>query len=600
MRGNFWIFLACLSCAHPQASLNAPQAPIPSPPDSATQAQNDASRGVSDPALSRLLEAHWENLMRSSPIWATDLGDHRFDDQLEDATMEGVLQRRADRDAFLAQAKAIQSSSARDEVTRLLFIEQLEASQGLDVCEFEIWSFSPRNNPLYLFNKLQEMHPISTLLDAENFLKRLEGIPQVIDGEIERIRLGIQQGLVANAESSRRVLEMTEETLKLEAEKWPIASAEPPTGFALTESVTQRIESLLRPSLTRYRDFLRDELLPNARSGEQEGLFGLPNGAACYTALIRHHTTLVRSPETTHQLGIDALESIHEEMRQLGEQIFSTGDLASIFSHLRNDPSLRFENSEEVEAKANSALDRAKERMAEAFDPVPQTDCVVKSIPDFEAPYTTIAYYRPSAADGSRPGTYFVNTYAPETRPRFEAEVLAYHEAIPGHHLQIALAHELDATPNFRRVLHMTAFVEGWALYSERLSDEMGLYTGDLDRLGMLSFDSWRAARLVVDTGIHAMGWSRQRAIDFMAENTPLALNNIENEVDRYITTPGQALAYKTGQLEILRMREEAKAALGEAFDIKDFHRVVLGGGAVSLPVLEAQIQAWWKPLVVE
>jgi uncharacterized protein (DUF885 family) len=178
--------------------------------------------------------------------------------------------------------------------------------------------------------------------------------------------------------------------------------------------------------------------------------------------------------------------------------------------------------------------------------------------------------------------------------------VLAYHEAIPGHHLQIALAHELDATPNFRRVLHMTAFVEGWALYSERLSDEMGLYTGDLDRLGMLSFDSWRAARLVVDTGIHAMGWSRQRAIDFMAENTPLALNNIENEVDRYITTPGQALAYKTGQLEILRMREEAKAALGEAFDIKDFHRVVLGGGAVSLPVLEAQIQAWWKPLVVE
>ena len=287
-------------------------------------------------------------------------------------------------------------------------------------------------------------------------------------------------------------------------------------------------------------------------------------------------------------------------MQALGEQLFETRDLQAIFDNLRSNPDLRFQTSEEVVEKAKSALALAKGKMHLAFDPVPQAECEVEPIPDYEAPYTTIAYYRPSAADGSRPGTYYVNAYAPETRPRFEAEVLAYHEAIPGHHLQIAIAQELDALPTFRRVMHMTAFVEGWALYSERLSDELGLYSGPADQMGMLSFDSWRAARLVVDTGLHAKGWTRQQAIDFMLANTPLAQNNIENEVDRYITTPGQALAYKTGQLEILRLREHAQMQLGEAFDLKAFHRTVLGGGAVSLGILSERVEDWIKEQAVQ
>ena len=210
-----------------------------------------------------------------------------------------------------------------------------------------------------------------------------------------------------------------------------------------------------------------------------------------------------------------------------------------------------------------------------------------------EEEHSTIAYYRQPAADGSRPGQYFINTSSPQTRPRYEAEALAYHESIPGHHLQIAIGQELPDLPEFRRHLGPTAFFEGWGLYAERLADEMGLYTGDLDRIGVLSFDAWRAARLVVDTGMHALGWPRDRAIAFMLAHTALAPNNIANEVDRYIALPGQALAYKTGQLEILRLRVEARERLGAAFDIRGFHDAVLGGGALALPTLRGVVEAW-------
>jgi uncharacterized protein (DUF885 family) len=224
---------------------------------------------------------------------------------------------------------------------------------------------------------------------------------------------------------------------------------------------------------------------------------------------------------------------------------------------------------------------------------VPATPCEVDVIPSYLAPYTTVAYYQPPRPDGSRPGTYFVNVYEPQSRPRHEAEVLAFHESVPGHHLQIAVAQEQGELPAFRRYDGATVFVEGWALYTERLADEMGLYSGDLDRLGMLSFDSWRAARLVVDTGIHAMGWSREQAETFVLEQTPLAPNNVVNEVDRYITTPGQALAYKTGQLEIRRLRARAEQELGDRFSLPEFHAVVLGGGAVTMDVLDERVARW-------
>lgn len=600
MTNQLWLFLALSSC------VARPTANGPSPNHSDTPEQKEslppqqASLGVEDPRLRDLLEAHWEHQMASSPLWATQLGDHRFDHLLGDWGPAGHAASRTQRANFLQAAKTIQPESPRDQLTLELLVHKLSSQKALEVCESEIWSFSPRDNPLFLFNSLHEMHPIETLRDAENFLRRLDAIPEAIQQTLDSLAIGASKDLFANAESAQRVIDMAEATLALPSNEWPIAKAKAPEGFELSGPIVQRIDTTLRKTLSDYRDALRDQILPHARGAGEEGLFALPNGQACYSALIRHHTTLDKTAEELHQVGLQSLEDIHREMQTLGETLFNTQDLNEIFNHLRTNPDLRFDSSEEVVQKAEDALALAKEKMHLAFDPVPRADCEVQPIPEYEAPYTTIAYYRPSAADGSRPGTYYVNAYAPETRPRFEAEVLAYHEAIPGHHLQIAIAQELPELPTFRRVMHMTAFVEGWALYSERLSDEMGLYSGPADQMGMLSFDSWRAARLVVDTGLHSKGWTRQQAIDFMLANTPLAQNNIENEVDRYITTPGQALAYKTGQLEILRLRDHAETQLGESFDLKAFHKTLLGGGSVTLGVLAERIEDWIRTQMPE
>jgi len=273
--------------------------------------------------------------------------------------------------------------------------------------------------------------------------------------------------------------------------------------------------------------------------------------------------------------------------------VLGTTDFAQIQARLRKDPAMHFKTEEEVEATAQATLARAKAAIPGWFDILPKADCTVKVMGMHEAPFSTIAYYRQPASDGSRPGHYMINTYKPKTRPRYEAEALAFHESIPGHHLQIAIAQELTGLPEFRKHQGVTAFVEGWGLYSERLADEIGLYSGDLDRLGMLSFDAWRACRLVVDTGMHALGWTRQQPIEYMTANTLLAENNIVNEVDRYLTDPGQALAYKAGQLEILRLRAEAKQRLGTRFDIKQFHDAVLENGALALPVLRQQVEGY-------
>jgi uncharacterized protein (DUF885 family) len=353
--------------------------------------------------------------------------------------------------------------------------------------------------------------------------------------------------------------------------------------------VTQSI----RPAYQAYRDALAEEILPNARPPERSGMVWLPDGEEVYERAIAKHTTLDTTPMAIHQTGLDAIAALADEYRELGGRVLGTTDLPEIFNRLRNDPDLRFANSEAVRSHAQSALTRARAALPGWFGRLPQAEVVLVDIPEVVARDATIAYYLPPAADGSRPGSYYLNVSEPETRTVFESEALAFHESIPGHHLQIAIAQELDDLPDFRRHTWITAYGEGWGLYTERLSDEMGLYSGDLERLGILSFDSWRAGRLVVDTGIHALGWSRQEAIEYLMSNSPLAPNNIVNEVERYIGWPGQALAYKTGQLEILRLREEAETAMGSAFDIRSFHDVVLGSGGVTLPVLRSLVEEW-------
>jgi uncharacterized protein (DUF885 family) len=280
------------------------------------------------------------------------------------------------------------------------------------------------------------------------------------------------------------------------------------------------------------------------------------------------------------------IERTDRDLVELGGRVLGTTDLATVQAALRSDPALHFSTSDEIFAAAVATLERARQALPAAFGRLPRATCVVMEIPPHEARHTTIAYYVWPATDGSRPGRYYVNTSDPLSRPRYDAETLAYHESVPGHHLQIAIAQELEQLPAFRRMLGPTAYSEGWALYAEVVAQEMGLLTGDLDRLGRISSQAWRAARLVVDTGMHAFGWTRQQAIDFLSEHTALAGNNIVNEVDRYIVWPGQALAYLTGQQEILRLRHEARVAVGDRFELRSFHDAILGAGAVSLGTL--------------
>ncbi|MBC7975296.1 MAG: DUF885 domain-containing protein, partial [Myxococcales bacterium] len=333
-------------------------------------------------------------------------------------------------------------------------------------------------------------------------------------------------------------------------------------------------------------------VLPRAR-GAQEGLVGLPDGDACYRAAILKHVGLAKTPAELHALGLAEIARTDQQIAALGKKVLGTADLAATIGRLRSDRALYFHSGAELLAAAQHALDRAKAAIPKFFSVLPQTDCVMAEIPAYAAPYSTVAYYQQPHYDGSKPGEYFVNTYKPETRPRFELEALTWHESIPGHHLQLAIAQELGALPMFRKLDGSTAFIEGWALYAERLAEEMGLYTADLDRIGKLSYDAWRGSRLVVDTGIHALGWTRAQAEAFMRAHTALTEVNISNEVDRYIGWPGQALAYKVGQLEILKLRAEAEARFGKAFDLKAFHAVVLGAGAVTLPVLADRVRAW-------
>lgn len=369
---------------------------------------------------------------------------------------------------------------------------------------------------------------------------------------------------------------------------------------AFLYDVLRAVEEQVYPGLASYHNLLASELLPLAREDARPGIVALEGGAAAYPLLIRSTTRLPLAecdPAAIHAFGLEEVARIRAEIADLGERLFGTRVVEEIQERLRSDPAMFFTSRDEVEDKARAALTRAAAAAPAYFGRLPLAPCEVVRLPAYEERNSTTAYYNEPDPTGGRPGRYYVNTFAPETRPRFEAEVLAYHEAVPGHHLQLAIQQELEDLPRFRRHLGCESFVEGWALYTERLSEEMGLYSEDLDRMGVLSYDAWRASRLVVDTGLHAQGWSRDRAIQYLFENTLLSRENVENEVDRYIAWPSQALAYKIGQREFLALRDQQRTELGAAFSYPDFHDLVLGQGALSLGALRRVVQRASSPL---
>ena len=486
-------------------------------------------------------------------------------------------------------------------MTRALLLGEIDADLARASCALEDWAVDAREGPQVVFLRLPELQPVRTVAEGRALATRWGKIGAAIDQESANLRRGLAAGKVSTKAEVTRVLGQLDELLGKPDRQWPLrapaavphADWSPADRAALVVGVDGAIARDIRPAFTRYRELLRGELLPRARDDDHAGIANVPGGAACYAKLIKVHTSLELPAAQIHQIGLDELARVQAEMRALGKQALGTDVLAEIRHRLLDDKSLRWKTRDEIEASARATLARATAAEPRFLGRLPKQPCDVKRIDAFEEKDSPLAYYRPAAIDGSRPGAYYVDTYQPETRPRHEFEALAFHESIPGHHIQIALAQELTGLPEFRKQLGVTAFVEGWGLYAEGLADELGLYSGPLERLGRLSFSAWRAIRLVVDTGVHALGWSRARAIAFMEDNAALSRENVVNEVDRYIAWPGQALAYKIGELEIRRLRADAERRLGARFDLRAFHDALLGAGAVSLPVLRAQIDSW-------
>jgi uncharacterized protein (DUF885 family) len=550
--------------------------------------------------VNELADEMFEALLDFYPTYATLLGlpgprDRLLPDYREEA--EQALLVRVTDIAGRADELDPATLTTQQRVTRAVIRQQAEdlaTRVQTRMVEFTISaSFTaPAAELLYILPMLQ----LDTAERAEAYLARLAAIPAVLAGLADRHRTGVAAGRLP----VRHLVEAAAGHLDryLANAEDPLARSVPPAeaGVDVADWARRRDELLtgtVRPAFAGYRDLLRTQIAPHGRDVGHPGLCWLPEGADTYARLIAMHTTTTRTADELHTTGLAVVEQLAGEYRELGARVFDSTDLAEIFERLRTDPALRWGSAEELLDAARAAITRAEQAAPDWFGRLPSQGCEVRAVPDDEAPGAPGAYYMSAALDGSRPGVYYANTYQVTERDRPQCESTAFHEAVPGHHFQLTLAHELTDLPMLRRVAPFVAYSEGWGLYSERLADEMGLYSDDLARLGMLACDSLRATRLVVDTGLHAKGWSREQAVRYMTENSPVMPVEIESEVDRYIAYPGQALAYMVGRLEIQRIRAAAEQRLGADFDIRAFHDTVLGTGGLPLRTLDEVVTDW-------
>jgi uncharacterized protein (DUF885 family) len=547
-----------------------------------------------DPALRALADDYWDAVVEEGPTFASLVGDRRFDDRIEDLSFEAearqqatwtALRRRLDGldDRAWDPVDRVTSGLLAEELhVRLLSIEHRTGDQAwdqMDGIHATLLAVAPQINAPSPEN-------------AADLVTRYRQVGTFLDQACDRFRRAIASGRTPPRIVVERSLNMLDGYLASPLDDDGFVTMDGPVDWdgeaAWRDELRSVTAEVIRPAMARYRAVIADELAPVARDDDHPGLQWVPGGPEQYRALIRVHTGLDLDPVEVHETGMRELtEKLPREYAEIGGRLLGVTDQTELFPRLRTDADLRYRTGDEVMADATRCVESAAAAMAGWFGRLPQAGCEIKPVPDFLAPDSPGAYYFPPASDGSRPGTYYVNLYEPEGKHRYETAAIAFHEAIPGHHLQLAIGTELDGLPQFQRLSYLhNAFAEGWGLYSERLAEEMGLYRDDMDRLGMLTADSLRSARLVVDTGLHALGWTRQQAIDFMVANVPSPEQELIVEVDRYIAMPAQALSYKIGQLEIFRLRDEAEAAMGQRFDIKAFHDVVLGSSTVSLPVL--------------
>ena len=547
-----------------------------------------------------LLDEHWEWTLVNSPVRASMMGDRRFNQDWSDRSISAIEKHHTETRDFLRRVYAIDKKalSNDDQLNYELFRRQLQ--DEVDEHQFNAFLIPfQHQGGIQNIDTLTNRLRLVTVQDYEDWIARLGKIDVMIDQTVDLAEAGRKAGVMPPAVLMQRMPEqISTQIVEFPADSpffKPFATL--PESFSaadrerLRAEATDVIEDTVIPAYRKLDKYFNETYLPAAT--ESIGLSQLPNGSAWYEHQARSYTTTRLTPDEIHRIGLDEVKRIRDEMMAIIREVEFEGSFQDFLEHLRTDPQFYFETPEELYQEYLATSKRIDPELVNLFGKLPRMPYGVKPIPDSIAPNTTTAYYNRPAADGSRAGIYYVNLYKPEVRPKYEIEVLSVHEAMPGHHLQIALQQELGDVPMFRRFMGFTAFVEGWGLYSERLGYDLGLYKDPYSRFGQLTYDMWRAVRLVVDTGMHYKGWTRQQAIDFFKDNAAKTEHDIVNEIDRYIAWPGQALAYKIGQLKILTLRERAEIELGDRFDIRAFHDELLGAGALPLDLLELRMDSW-------
>jgi uncharacterized protein (DUF885 family) len=553
---------------------------------------------VTQETLGELAEDYFTTIMDASPFDATVLGVRGWDAEVPDlseAADDRTDRRLADLERRLAGVDPA-GLGPQDRITRAMLARGLADRRAELAARWPELTVSATGSGIQTaVLGLVPKVTLATPAQAADYLERCAGLAGCLDQAGDRLRAGLANGRTPPALGVRATVRQLDAYLAGPVADDPLLAPPPPAGTdpsRFRERLAELVAGSVRPAMARYRDLLAGEVMAEARPDDRCGLAHVPGGEAVYRAAVAAHTTTDRDPAELHRLGLELVAELEEEYRALGERVLGTADMTEILARLRDDPALRFSSAEEILRSGRAALARAVAALPEIVGRIPTAPCVVDEMSPYEAKDAVLGYYQPPAADGGRPGVHWLNTSAPGTRTRYEYEALAFHESVPGHHLQFARAQELEELPRFRRFGYVTAFSEGWALYTERLADELGLYSGDLERFGMLSFDSWRACRLVVDTGMHAFGWGRDQAIDYLLANSALTRTNIENEVDRYVADPGQALAYMVGRMELVRLRRRTADRQGGRFDLRAFHDLVLGTGGVPLAVLAEAVDS--------
>lgn len=544
--------------------------------------------------VNALAREYFDYLLTAWPTWGHMMGNYENAARFDDVSRAGEDEEIRTRRAFADRAEAIPADglSAQDAITREMIAFDGRRNADILDARFEEFGVDPIFGQQAGLPVRMPKFPIPDATVAEAMIEKTRGIAQNFRDMSDRLLDGVARNRTPAAFAIDDTVAQIDRWLAQPMDQDPLLNTAEPTGIADADAWRRRLREVVerdvRPAMAHYRDTIRDRVRPHARDDAHVGLSWLADGEDAYDRMVRYHTTLELSAREIHAIGLQQIAKLADEYRVLGREVLGTSDVPEIFRRMREDPALHHTSGADIVAASKAALAKATAAMGDWFGILPQAACDVEEVQS-----GAIAYYFPPARDGSRGGVFFMNTSEPEGWGRYQIEATSYHEGVPGHHLQLAISTELTDIPDFRKRAFIAAYGEGWGLYSERLADEMGLYSTPLDRLGMLEADSMRACRLVVDTGLHALGWSRQQAVDYMTENSPMAVSHVVPEIDRYAVTPGQALAYMIGRLEIQRIRRDAEEALGDRFEIKGFHDVVLGSGLMPLPILERVVRAW-------